>query len=232
MKACLVSSVLFSIVMAHTTTAVGQGVYVTPGDQGPVFSDKPQRGAKEVTLPPLTIVAPPKKTKASKEAKSAAPEASAPAPDSPKPDAAVVGYRLFSVVSPENNGSVVANTAVFEVRVAVDPSLQLGVGHAFVVSINGRPVGQRYTATEFMIPPEFWGDTLPPANQSLLLEASIVDGVGQVLKTAPPVWFFMRHASLTNRPKRPVHVPVAPLPEPKARPALEPAKKINEIRRD
>ena len=193
MKACLVSSVLFSIVMAHTTTAVGQGVYVTPGDQGPVFSDKPQRGAKEVTLPPLT---------------------------------------MFSVVSPENNGSVVANTAVFEVRVAVDPSLQLGAGHAFVVSINGRPVGQRYTATEFMIPPEFWGDTLPPANQSMLLEASIVDGVGQVLKTAPPVWFFMRHASLTNRPKRPVHVPVAPLPEPKARPALEPAKKINEIRRD
>ena len=49
-----------------------------------------------------------------------------------------------------------------------------------------------------MIPPEFWGDTLPPANQSMLLEASIVDGVGQVLKTAPPVWFFMRHASLTN----------------------------------
>ena len=100
MKACLVSSVLFSIVMAHTTTAVGQGVYVTPGDQGPVFSDKPQRGAKEVTLPPLTIVAPPKKTKASKEAKSAAPEASAPAPDSPKPDAAVVAYRLLRCAWP------------------------------------------------------------------------------------------------------------------------------------
>jgi hypothetical protein len=45
-----------------------------------------------------------------------------------------------------------------------------------------------------MIPPEFWGSELPPPNQEMLLEASIVDGNGQVLKQAAPVRFFMRHA--------------------------------------
>lgn len=212
---------LFAVLMSATAMVWAQGVYVTPGDHGPVFSDKPQSGAKEVTLPPLNIVVPPKAPKRTAPAK-AETKSSGPAREE-----AAAGYRTFSIVSPEDNGSVVANTAIFEVRVAVDPPLRLGDGDAFVVSINGRPVGQRFTATEFMIPPEFWGDTLPPLNQSMQLDASIVDGVGQVLKTALPIRFFMRHATVLNRPKRPVHLPLAPSPspEPKPRPVPEPAEK-------
>lgn len=229
MNALVTSLVLFSLLMAQSATAVAQGVYVTPGDQGPVFSDKPQSGAKEVILPPLNIVTPPKAPKRAAPAKTEA-KSDATKPDkadSAKPAAATVGYRSFSIVSPEDNGSVVANTAIFEVRVAVDPPLRLGDGDAFVVSINGRPVNQRFTATEFMIPPEFWGDTLPPLNQSLQLDASIVDGVGQVLKNAPPVRFFMRHATVKNHPKRPVRLPAVPprVPDPNPRPAPDPLEK-------
>ena len=229
MNTLITSLVLFSLLMVQSATAVAQGVYVTPGDHGPVFSDKPQSGAKEVTLPPLNIVTPPKAPKraapAKAEAKSNGTQPNKP--DGTKSEEAAVGYRSFSVVSPEDNGSVVANTAIFEVRVVVDPPLRLGDGDAFVVSINGRPVNQRFTATEFMIPPEFWGDSLPPLNQSLQLDASIVDGVGQVLKNAPPIRFFMRHATVTNHRKRPVHLPLVPpqSPDPKPRPALEPTEK-------
>jgi len=46
------------------------------------------------------------------------------------PVAAKTTYRSFAIVSPENEGSVIANTGIFEVRVSVDPSLQLGEGHA------------------------------------------------------------------------------------------------------
>lgn len=224
MKPYNAKGILLAALTSTAILAMAQGVYVTPGDQGPVFSDKPQRGAKEVTLPPLTIVPPSKEPKKAKPAASETKQDGSrkERQDGPKPDAAAVGYRSFSIVSPENNGSVVANTAVFEVRVAVDPPLQLGDGHAFAVSINGRPVGQRFTATEFMIPPEFWGDTLPPPNQSMQLDASIVDGLGQVLKTAPPIRFFMRHATVLNRPKGPVRLPMAPAQERKPRPALEP----------
>ena len=209
-----------SLLSALPPAALAQDVFVTRGAGSPVFSDKPQAGAKPLALPPLNVIEP--------LPVSRAPTAAARAPEeSRRAEPAVPAYQKFSIVSPENDGSVLANTALFEVRVAVEPPLQLGEGHAVTVSINGRPVGQRFTAGEFMIPPEFWGDTLPPLNQSLQLDASIVDGVGQVLKNAPPIRFFMRHATVTNHRKRPVHLPLVPpqSPDPKPRPALEPTEK-------
>lgn len=197
------------------TMVQAQGVYVTQGPNGPVFSDKPQPGGKEVTLRPLSVVVPPK------EFKGAAPTAPANPDDGNKADALPLAYQSFSVVSPENNGSIVANTAVFEVRVAVDPPLQLGEGHAFSVKLNGQPVGQRFTATEFMIPPEFWGDTLPPPNQVVQLDASIIDANGQVLKKATPIRFVLRYAITMNQPRRPPLLPTA-RPKPAPKPALEP----------
>jgi hypothetical protein len=152
-----------------------------------------------VTLQPLTVVAPPKESSATTSTPS-----SALTSDSPRPETAAAAYRSFSVVSPENDGSVVANTAFFEVRVVVDPPLQLGERHAFTVSINGRPVSQRFTSTEFTIPPEFWGDALAQASQSMQLDASIVDGGGQVLKKAAPVRFYLRYVSILNNPNRPL----------------------------
>lgn len=201
-------AMVFCVLLLPCAAVQAQGVYVTPGAQGPVFSDKPQPGAREISLPPLTIVAPPPESKI----------APTPALAEDSADTAPA-YRSFRVVFPENDGSVMASTAIFEVRLAVDPPLQLGAGHAYAVSINGRPVGLRFTANEFMIPPEYWGDTLPPANQSLQLDASIVDGNGQVIKRATPVRFQMRLVSNLNHPKAhpqplPVKPPLKAKPEP------------------
>lgn len=188
-----------------------QGVYVSPGANGPVFSDKPQPGAREVTLPPLNVVAPPPRPVASPAAQEGAKdEVKDGAKDAARPAAALFAYRAFSIVQPENEGSVLANTALFEVRVAVDPPLQLGEGHAFAVSIDGRRVGQRFTANEFMIPPEFWGDVVPPPGQRLQLDAAIVDGDGRELRKADPVSFFMRYVPPPNRLRHPLPPPRLP----------------------
>lgn len=218
MKSFFTRIILLCVLMFQNATLQAQGVYVTPGAKGPVFSDRPQSGSREVTLQPLNVVAPEPASR---------PAASAPAPgagDSAMPEFSVPAYRSFSVVSPEDNGSAAANTALFEVRVAVDPPLQLGAGHAFVVSINGRPVGQRFTATEFVVPPEFWGDTLPPANQSMQLDASIVDAGGEVIKKAKPIRFFMRFVTILNNPRRPVPLPqpIAPPHRPQPQPQPQP----------
>lgn len=215
MKPFVAMVLLFCSLMVQNTMLKAQGVYVTPGEKGPVFSDKPQPGAREVILKPLNVMAPPP------ESRGAAPVAESARDNGVMPDTAALAYRSFSVVSPENDGSVLANTAIFEVRVAVDPPLQLGERHAFVVSINGRPVAQRFTANEFMIPPEFWGDTLPPPNQGVQLDASIVDGNGQVLKKAAPIRFFMRYATIMNHPKRPVPPPIIHPKSPPGKPKPE-----------
>lgn len=214
MKSCVKAVVLFCFLLLQSGVLPAQGVYVTRGEKGPVFSDKPAPGAREVILQPLTVVASPKESGSTASATS-----TAAISDSPRPETATATYRSFSVVSPENDGSVVANSAFFEVRVAVDPPLQLGERHTFTVSINGRPVGQRFTSTEFTIPPEFWGDALAQASQSMQLDASIVDGSGQVLKKAAPVRFYLRYATLLNNPNYrvppPVVLPKSPQPRPK-----------------
>ncbi len=204
-------AVVFCVFLLPGAALRAQGVYVSPGEQGPVFSDKPRPGAREISLPPLTIVAPLQESKAAPSAADA---------ENSADSAAIPMYRSFKVIFPEDNGSVMAGTAIFEVRLAADPPLQLSAGHFYAISINGRPVGLRFTADEFMIPPEFWGDTLPPANQGLQLDASIVDGNGRVIKRAAPVRFTMRLVGNLNHPKpRPHPQPLPGKPTtPKTRP--------------
>ena len=171
---------LMLFLLLHCPALLAQGVYVTPGEKGPVFSDKAQPGAREVSLPPLNVMEPP-------------PVAARPSARA-SPEDALPAYRSFSIVLPENDSGVTANDAVFAVRVAAEPPLQVAAGHAFAVTINGRSLGHRFTSTEFPIPREFWGDEPPPNNQRVDLEASIVDAQGRVLQSAAAVHFVLLHS--------------------------------------
>ena len=220
MKPSLSKLFAFLGLIVAGATVFAQAVYVTPGTSGPVFSDKPQAGSKEVTLKPLNVIPPVETAPAAKtapEAKGSRAGQEAPAP----------AYRSLAIVSPENNGSVAGDSSVLEVRLATDPPLSLGEGHAFVVRINGRFVEQRFTTTEFIIPPEFWVDGYVPSNQTMQIDASIVDGAGQVVMRAAPVVFYTRQLSIRPgiypglpgylppparppRPSRPPHRPKTP----------------------
>ena len=207
MKAANFSILVIFSLCAWSPASSAQGVYVKQGPNGPVFSDQPAPGAKEVTLKPLNVMpAPPAERGEGHEANEAGPKVVTV--DTTKQ---VSDYERLQIVSPENDGSVIANTAVFEVRLAVDPPLRLAEQHAFVISLNGRLVNQRFTATEFMIPPEFW-EELPPPNQAMQLDASIVDGKGQILKRADPVQFFLRYTTIYQNPNYPQWPIVRPPP--------------------
>lgn len=205
---CRLAFLLFALSCA---IAQAQGVYVTRGENGPVFSDKPQSGSKEVNLKPLNVVpsqqgASPSE-KAGQDVTRAGPDGRTSRPGPQGKEGPV--YRSFFILSPEDNGSVAGDSSVFEVRLAVDPPLLLGDGHAFLVRINGRFVDQRFTATEFMIPPGFWAEGYLPANQRMQLEASIVDGAGQVLMRSAPVVFHSRQVAIQPGfyPGYPVYAP-------------------------
>jgi len=213
MKAANLFTMVIFVLCAWSPASLAQGVYVKQGPNGPVFSDQPTAGAKEVTLKPLNVMpAPPAEAK---DASKAGP--TGVTVDATKPAlASLPDYDRFQILSPENNGSVLANTAVFDVRLAVNPPLRLGDQHAFVISLNGRPVNQRFTATEFMVPPEFW-EELPPPNQAMQLDASIIDGKGQILKRADPVRFHLRYTTVYQNPNYP-YAPGRPVVWPPLRP--------------
>lgn len=221
--------------LAHAQT---QTVYEVRGPNGPVYSDKPMPGARAIELPPLNVVdfkaAPPATNPASAPvsipaAVPATPGASTATtprkPDSGK--ALAPAYRSLYIVSPEQNGSIIAPSASFEVRLALEPALLLGEGHAFAVSINGKALSQRFTASEFMIPDEFWGDKLPPPNQRYQLSARVIDRDGATLKEALPVVFTLRYAPIrplpTNQSQRTPAKVAEPDPSPnQAKPKVLP----------
>ncbi|MDR1368481.1 MAG: hypothetical protein LBJ76_07190 [Candidatus Accumulibacter sp.] len=200
----LFRNLAFLAFLSLASVSRGEGVYVTEGPNGPTFSNIPQKGSKEVNLRPLTVIQTPKEEKttpAPLPARGAAASGSnrgvSPGASRETPGESV--YREFSVIWPQDNGSVIINPGTFDVRLSVDPALRLEEGHSFSVSINGEPVRERFTAAEFMIPPEFWGESIP-ANQFARLEASIVDRNGAVLKKAAPIRFMMRFTTVLQNP--------------------------------
>lgn len=184
-----------------------QTVYESTGGQGKVYSDRPLPGGKPVDLQPLNVIeAPP--PQAAVRPRADAQETVKAAPLAP-------AYRRLSVVFPEASGSVAANYATFEVRVSIEPPLQIDMGHALVFRMDGRNVPGRYTATEIMFPPEFFGDVAPAGVQQHVLQAFVVDGQGSAIISATPVSFQTRFVNVLQRPhplsQRPLPVPL-PLP--------------------
>jgi hypothetical protein len=205
-------------------SALAQTVYESKGGQGKVYSDRPVPGGKPVDLKPLNVI----------EAAPVAPASPKPAAETAKPAAKPsAAYRSLAVVFPEAGGSVAANNATFEVRVSIDPPLQIEQGHAFSLRMDGRPVPGRYTATEMMIPPEFFGDVAPAGVQQHVLEASVVDAQGSSILSAAPVSFQTRFVTVLQRPHAPGQMPGSintwpphsqkPLPKPVPKPLPEPS---------
>lgn len=214
----LLGSVLLAGPAMAQSPAQGQTIYETKGPNGPVYSNQPSPGARVVVLPPLNVMdapppPPPQAVRRAPAAVEAPVRADGAAGAGKVPQA--LPYRSLVVVAPANQGGVIGNGGAFEIRLAVDPPLQIGLGHAFAVSIDGRTAGTRYTATEFMIPAEFWGEAPPPPNQPHQLDVAILDREGRILSQAEPVIFHLRQITVQprRRPESPRPPPGAEEPE-------------------
>ena len=177
--------------------AAAQTVYESKSGQGRVFSDRPEPGARPIEMRPLNVVEPIKGSAA------AAPAGDKDGKDGKEKSGKEVApsYRSFAVVFPEADGSVAINNGTFQINLRSDPPLQIGQGHAFTVRLNGRQVPGRYTATEFMVPQEFFGDAVPAVSvQRFQLDASIVDATGATVTTAAPVQFNGRYVTILQNP--------------------------------
>jgi hypothetical protein len=107
--------------------APAQPVYETRDRAGPVFSDLPSAGAREVELPPQINLMD---------------SVEEPAP-APEPVPAVAPYRAVQITQPENGGTVHSNTGQFSIVVAIEPDLRTDQGDRIAITLDGTLLPQR-----------------------------------------------------------------------------------------
>ncbi|HTS55522.1 MAG TPA: DUF4124 domain-containing protein [Burkholderiales bacterium] len=159
--------------------ACAQAVYECPGQGGPVFSDTPCPGGKRMDLGSPNVIdtnAPPAQQ----------------APTQPSASA----YTSFTIVSPEDGGTIHTNTGQFQVSVALSPALQGGNGIS--VSLDGTQLPTLRYSLEFDVTQEEW-ESAAAANVQHVLQASVLDRSGNTLIAATPVQFYVHRAFIRQQ---------------------------------
>lgn len=171
---------LLSLLVAATVTA--QPVYESRDAAGPVFSDSPSAGARELMLPPLDDPAPPPSPPVSSALPVAAP------------------YAVLNIVVPDNGGTIHSNTGQFSVQVAIQPDLHSQRGDAIAVSLDRTVLPTTRSVLQFDITPSEWQAAAGDAAEHEL-SVAVVDRSGAVLVTSAPVRFYVHRASVATHPK-------------------------------
>ncbi len=168
------------LLLLVVASATAQPVYESRDNAGPVFSDSPSTGARELVLPPLADPAP------------QPPPASSsvlPAPPVVEP------YTALNIVAPDNGGTIHSNTGQFTVQVSIQPDLQSQRGDALAISLDRTVLPTTRSVLQFDITPSEWqaaaGDDVEHQ-----LAVAVVDRTGAVLMTSAPVRFYVHRASV------------------------------------
>jgi len=165
--------VLSSLLWLLPALATAQTIYECPGTGGPVFTNTPCAGGKQLDLPPPNVI---------------------DTATSPQPQAADIvaqAYSAFSILSPEEAGTVHTNTGRFQVALTLTPGLQDGNGIS--VSLDGTQLPTLRYSLHFDITQEEW-ESAATANVQHVLQAAVLDRSGNLLIAATQVQFYVRRA--------------------------------------
>jgi len=157
------------------TLAAAQPVYESRDRAGPVFSDMPAPGAREVHLPPANVMDSP---------------AATPLPASPP---AAAAYANLQITQPEDGGTVHSNTGQFSVALALEPPLRPEQGDALVVRLDGTVLPHRRSTLQFDVTVDEWQMAARDQVEHTL-EVAVVDRAGKPLLVAAPVRFYVHRA--------------------------------------
>ena len=150
-------------------------VYECPSQYGaPTFQDTPCAGGKQMDLGPPNVI-----------------DTNAPAPQQAVSQTSASAYTAFTIVSPENDGTIHTNTGEFTVKLELTPPLQ--GGNAISVSLDGTQLPTLRYSLQFDITQEEW-ESAAAANVQHLLQASVVDRAGSTLIAGTPVQFYAHRA--------------------------------------
>lgn len=165
------------------TLVLGQGtIYESKGASGPVFSDRPSPGAKEVALPPPNVVAP-----------------EVPPPTQPAAPAAVEQaphYKKLAIASPASGDTIWTNTGAFDIQVELVPALR--ESDRIEIKLDGAVLRRAFRSSAISITEEDW-QAAAAEDVEHTLQAAVVDGKGAILAESPVVRFYAHRATKKRR---------------------------------
>ncbi len=171
--------IAFLLVLVATPVLVAAATvyrWVEP-DGTVVFSDQPHRGARKVIIPPANVYKPgklPNPTPFASTTQGAAP------------------YRVLRISAPAPDATVRRNNGDVTVRLDVEPPLRTDQGQAIALVLDGKRLAERYRAPQAVLRNIDRG--------THTLQAQIVNGVGKVLMSSPPVTFHLMRYSRLSAP--------------------------------
>jgi hypothetical protein len=171
MRPVLLLILLLPVIASAQTT-----IYECQGKEGPIFSGTPCPGAKVLDLPSPNVI-----------------DTGTPPQQSASAQAAAPAYTAFSIVQPDDRGTIHTNTGQFSVGLSLAPALQ--DGNSIAVSLDGTQLPALRTSLQFDITPDEWQDAATDTTRHTL-SATVVDGSGNVLISANPVQFYAHRATV------------------------------------
>jgi hypothetical protein len=161
--------------MGSTLAAAQSTVYESKDKAGPVFSDQPSTGAKQIELGPPSVIQ------------------TTPVPQQATPAATAPYYTALAISSPENEGTIHSNTGAFDVRLQLQPALRSARGDRIIVRLDGRPLKRRFSSVNFGVTEADW-QSAAADNVEHTLQAVVVDKGGALLIESAPVKFYAHRA--------------------------------------
>jgi hypothetical protein len=171
----MMRSTLVLILLLPVIALAQTKVYECRDKDGPVFSGTPCPDAKVIDLPPPNVI-----------------DTGAPPPQPTNQPAAPI-YTAFSILQPEDRGTVHTNTGQFSVSLSLTPALQ--DGNAISVSLDGTQLATLRTTLQFDITPDEWQEAATDTVRHVLA-ARVVDGFANPLIAANPVQFYAHRATV------------------------------------
>jgi len=197
MKVVLWVSALMGLSATGFAADTGTQVFRSVDAQGNVvFTDVPSQNAK-----PVDIQAP-----SSVQAMPVAPRVEAPKA-APQDSSAFNGYQAMVITQPESGAGLNNGAGDVDVSVSLVPPLRTDLGHGLTITMDGKPVLQNSARMNVALANVDRGEHV--------LEALVVNSMGQVVFQSAPVKFSLQRTSLLL-PGRAGQVPpgTAPAPRP------------------
>ncbi len=172
MKPFILNITLLLILLPAISSA--ETIYQTKDAQGnPVFSDSPQKGAKEINLPPLQSYTAPEKNVA-------------PKPTTKKTEKKQFKYTQLSIVEPQNEATIWSNPGIITGQASITPKIRMN--DSLVILVDGKPATKVKGGSSFSLQGIDRGEHQ--------LTAEIIDSKNQVLISSNPVTIYLHKASI------------------------------------